>query len=90
MVVAEPHCIGVCCFPEIDGPTEIVIGAGVEVDPGGTPAFDGMLDTFNRKVVVTTVDEETVLSADVRNLRTRVRVWLSHPKWPEKVTIGLN
>lgn len=90
MVWGDSTSLLVCCFPEIDGPTEIVIGAGAEVDPGGAPAFDGLLDTFNRKVVVTMVDEETVLSADVRTLRTRVRVWLSHPKWPEKVTIGLD
>jgi hypothetical protein len=90
MVAAEPQCISVCCFPEIDGPTEIVLGAGAEVDPGGAPAFDGSLDTPNRKVVITTVDEETVLSEDVRGLRPRVRVWLSHPKWPETVTVGLD
>jgi hypothetical protein len=90
MVWGDSTSILVCCFPEIDGPTRIVLGAGAEVDPGEAPAFDGLLDTFNRKVVITTVDEEVVLSADVRSPRTRVRVWLSHPQWPETVTVGLD
>jgi hypothetical protein len=39
---------------------------------------------------ITTVDSDhPFLSFDVAGLLTRVRIWHSHPRWPETVTIGL-
>ncbi|MET0724515.1 MAG: hypothetical protein ABWY64_27310 [Tardiphaga sp.] len=83
-------CVATACYPEQDGPTEIVLGNVSEVGPLGAPVFEGMVETPQRKVSVTTVaDDRPVLSVGVSTLRTRVRIWHSHPRWPERVTIGL-
>ena len=89
MILATPSCISVACYPEQDGPTEIILGAAREVDPGSKPAFNGDLETPNRAVVVSTVERETVLESDVADTRTHVRIWLNHPRWPDKVVIGV-
>jgi len=90
MILATPSCISVECFPEVDGETEITLGSAIEVDTGDLPAFTGTLETPNRAVVVSTVEQDTLLEARVPGTRTGVRVWLNHPRWPDKVTIGLD
>jgi hypothetical protein len=89
LILSTPSCISVGCYPEQDGPTQVILGKMQEVDPGDHPAFDGDLETPNRAVVVSTVERTTILQAKVHNTRTHVRIWVSHPRWPDKVTIGL-
>jgi hypothetical protein len=89
MILSTSSCISFRCYPEQDGPTEVTLGEVDEVDPGGAPAFEGELETPNRALIVSTVDLETVLQTTVLNARTKVKIWLSHPRWPEKVIIGL-
>jgi hypothetical protein len=72
-----------------DGDTQVTLGSAPEVDPGVSPAFDGLLETPSREVVVSTVEHETVLTAPVPAARTRVRIWTNHPTEPDEVTIGL-
>ena len=88
MILSTSSCISIRCYPEQDGPTEIVLGKIQEVDPHKLPAFDGDLDTPNRQIVVSTVERDTILDAEVPSSRTHVRIWLSHPRWPERVVIG--
>jgi hypothetical protein len=66
-----------------------VLGKTPEVDPGSGPEFDGILETPNHRIVVTTVDNQVVLTTEVATDFTRVVIWRSHPRWPEIVTIGL-
>ena len=75
---------------EQDGETEIVLGLMHEINPGSRPAFDGMLETPSRAVVVSTVEEEVLLEAIVSSTRTRVRIWVNHPTEPDKVLVGLD
>lgn len=89
-ILSTPTCISFRCMPEVDGPTEIVLGPADSVDPDDVPAFDGILETPEREIVITTVEEQRVLAMDVRDTRTRIRIWLSHPQWPETVTVGLD
>lgn len=89
MILSSPSCVSFRCYPEIDGPTEIVLGTGQEVDPGRPAAFDGNLETPSHIVVISTVGMETVLEMNVSDSRTRLRIWLSHPQWPEQVIVGL-
>jgi hypothetical protein len=77
------------CYPEQDGPTEIVLGDAVDIAPGGVSAFDDNLETPSRALAVTAVDRQIGLETGVEGTRTRIRMWLSHPQWPEKVTIGV-
>lgn len=90
LIWSTPSCIATAVFPEVDGPTKIVLGDASEVDPGTVVAFDGTLETPHRAVVVTTVDSgEPFLALAVPGQQTRVRIWHSDPRWPEIVTIGV-
>jgi hypothetical protein len=89
-IQSTPSCISFICFPEQDGPTEISLGTRLEVDPGTEPTFEGDLATPHRAVIISTADNNTVMKMDVPESRTHVRIWLSHPRWPEKIWIGLD
>ena len=89
-ILSTPSCISFACFPEQDGPTQITLGTKSEVDQGTPPTFEGDLETPHRAVVIMTVDLEVVLKMDVPNERTHVCIWYSHPRWPEKIAIGLS
>lgn len=73
----------------MDGETEITMGPASQVDPGVSPAFDGVLETPNHIVVVWTIEWQKLLHAGVPTSRTRVRVWRNHPREPNEVIIGL-
>lgn len=91
LVWSTPSCIATACYPEVDGPTRIVLGLANEVAIQTSPAFDGVLDTPQGEVVITMVaDDRPVLRHAVQSKTTRVRIWHSDPRWPEIVTIGLN
>jgi hypothetical protein len=60
-----------------------------QVERDEQSAFSGYLETPNRAVVVSTVDQQTVMDAKVPHTRTHVRIWANHPQWPNKVIIGL-
>lgn len=90
LVVASSTALFVVCYPEIDGPTEIVLGPASEVGLKRAAEYDGDLMTPSRKVVVTNVELKTLLSEKVSGTKTRVRVWLNHDRWPDKVVIGLD
>lgn len=84
-------CIASACYPEVDGPTEIILGLGREVGLDMPAVFDGVLETPQGEVVVTTVgDDRPVINFDVATTLTRVRIWHSHPRWPARVTIAVN
>jgi hypothetical protein len=90
LIWSTPSCVATACFPEIEGPTKIVLGSARSVDPGVAAAFTGTLETPQRAVAVTTVaDDRPILSIDVPDMITPIRIWHSHPRWPEIVTIGV-
>lgn len=89
-VAASPNCLLVACMPEVDGDTELTMGPGAEVDPGYAPGFVGELQTPRLRIIVETVDDEIVFDRPVCSTATQVRVWFSHPRWPEKVMIGID
>jgi hypothetical protein len=89
LILSTSSCISVGCYPEQDGPTEVILGGAQEVDPGFPPAFDRDLETPHRAVIVSTVERNTILQSKVTTMRTRVRIWVNHPRWPDKVIVGL-
>ncbi|WP_152015430.1 MULTISPECIES: hypothetical protein [unclassified Bosea (in: a-proteobacteria)] len=89
-VAASPSCLLVACMPEVDGDTELTIGTAADVDPGYAPGFVGQLETPRLHILVETIDDEIVLDQPVRALVTQIRIWFSHPRWPEKVAIGID
>jgi hypothetical protein len=89
LILSTSSCISVRCYPEQDGPTEVVLGGAKGVDPGSRPAFDGNLETPHRAIAVSTVEGNSLLQSKVPETHTRVRIWVSHPRWPDKVIVGL-
>ena len=73
----------------MDGETEVTLCMVRDVNRREPPAFDAMLATPSRVVVVSTVEHETILEQPVLATFTRVRIWVNDPKFPDKVIIGL-
>lgn len=88
-IVATASCILVACLPEVDGETEVTLGLACDVDPGESPLFDGQLATPTGNLQVVTVEWKPLLTASVSSLNTRIRIWTNHPKFPDKVVIGV-
>jgi hypothetical protein len=88
IILSTPSCVSIACYPEQDGPTEIVLGRAAKVAPDDRPAFEDDLEAPSGKLIVWTVDRDVILQCDVLPPRVRVQVWLSHPRWPERVVIG--
>lgn len=86
-ILANDQAIIVGCYPEQDGETAITLAGGDEIQMPMEPDFDGTIRTPSCRVVVTTVESEELLDQPVAETMTRIRVWRSHPKWPEQVTI---
>jgi len=81
-------CISVSCLNEIDGETELILGPGAEVAQDYEPAFDGFVETPSRELKVSAVTGGPLLKAKVPHGKTRIRIWRSHPIWPDQVVIG--
>ena len=84
-----PSCVAFGCLMEQDGPTELTIGLAEQVGSPNLPAFDGLIETPLRIVVIFTAENQPVLHAGVPGIRTRLRIWTNHPTEPDKVVIGL-
>jgi hypothetical protein len=89
LILSTNSCITVGCTSEQDGPTEVTLGRVREVDPHHGPSFDGELATPTGIVTISTVDGEIVLEEGVSTSSVRVRIWLNHSRWPDKVIVGL-
>jgi hypothetical protein len=87
-VVSNRSCVSFICFPEQDGPTRVARGATAEIDPGGMPVFNGEIETPTRRLIIWTVDDQTILEAAVPNARTHLRIWMDDLRWPERVVVG--
>jgi hypothetical protein len=83
-------CISIACYPEQDGPTEVILGTSEDVDAGHAPKFDGLLKIPSGILSVQNVIHEPLLTMDVSSPIVRVQVWLNHPRWANKVIIGVS
>lgn len=88
-IVSTDSCAAVCCLAEMDGVTEFTMGSARELGSSDKPAYDGMLATPSRTVVVSTVEWRKLMQADVPTERTRLRIWTNRPREPDRVIIGL-
>ena len=86
-LAATESRISIACASEQDLPTEITFGPARDVAPEGAPIFDAQLETPSRTVNLATVDQDAVVSSSVTEARTRVRIWVNHPKEPDKVVV---
>lgn len=90
LVAASRTMLIVCVMPEVDGETELTFGRSGEVDPGWPPGFVGVIATPTRRLIIHDVNGDILAEkVNVPDI-TRLRIWFSHPRWPERVLIGLD
>ena len=87
-VVATKSCILCASFPEIDGETEILFSNVSEVGRDDEPVFDGLLEMRSHDLSLRTVEGDPIITATMPSRIVGIRIWLSHPVWPELVTVG--
>ncbi len=86
---SKPTIISVGCLCFVDGETSLTITD----EPGWpdiAPSFDGMLETPDRIFLVSTSEREILLTAQVPEKETRVRIWTNDRVEPEEILIHLN
>ncbi len=88
-LLATSSCIFVACTIDSEGETEVVVGSADALDSKDIPLFDGSLETPSRVLTISTVEGTKILYAAVSSPSTRVKIWTNHPRWPDKVSIGL-
>ena len=90
LVAASRTMLIVCVMPEVDGETELTFGHSSEVDPGWQPGFVGAIATPTRELIIHDVAGDILAQqSDVPDI-TRLRIWFSHPLWPERVLVGID
>jgi hypothetical protein len=89
LIAATDSCIAIGCRAEDDADTEITLGPCDKVDTGERPAFEGALQTPNRKLVARTVYGVTLLEMPVPTTETRLRVWVNDPSEPDRIAVGI-
>lgn len=87
-ILATDTMISLSCLPDMDGETQITLGSVLEVGSAAPPIFDGMIKTPTSNIVISTVEDEEILSAAVPSLETRIRVWTNRPDEPDEILIG--
>ena len=88
-IAATPSCLAVGCLMAQEGYTEITLGPATEVPLEGKIAFDGILETPNRTVWLSTADGIVLTRQAVDAVTTRVRVWTDHPYEPSRIVVGV-
>jgi hypothetical protein len=90
MFWSTPSCIVVMCLPEPDGDTLITLARREELSDTRTPDFQGRLEITDGRVVVSVVDRTISLQLPWPKKSVTASVWLSHPEFPERISIGLS
>lgn len=89
-IVATKDCINVSCLYWNEGDTSITLGPFEELAPQpAPPKFDGVLATPEHRVFLFDANIPEILSMDVPETRTRVRIWTNHKTEPDDVIIAL-
>lgn len=83
-------CVAMSCLPDCDGETEITMGPTAEVVGARAPAFDRILITPSRRLILETVLISTILETDVPRTQTRVRIWTNGHFDTDTIVIGLD
>ena len=87
-ILATNSAVSVTCMPEVDGSTILVFGDMRDVGLDRTPDYEGILRASGDELFITTVEGHILLRMPAEELST-LKIWRSHPLWPENVTIGI-
>jgi hypothetical protein len=89
LIVATNSSVAVGCLSEVDGETEFVLGASSEVNPGEPPTFEGKISTPSRRLEISSMLGDSILTTPVPQYETMVRIWVNDPKEPDRVIVGI-
>ena len=78
------------CMVDFEGETNLTLGPGNEVEADRAPAFDGVLKTPGRRIVLETVWHDPLLEMATAGTETRVRIWTNRPVTPDEVIVGID
>jgi hypothetical protein len=82
-------CVVVGCRSSQDGETILSLLSDGEKTPLAQPAFDGMIETPQKMVFVSTSERDRLGQIHVASMTTRVRVWINHPVEPDTIHIAM-
>jgi hypothetical protein len=86
-IAATLSCIAVGTLSALDGETLISLSDELRDAPEEEPAFDGTVETPERRVSVCSVMNRSLLECEVTTDTTRVRIWTNHASEPDVVRI---
>jgi hypothetical protein len=61
----------------------------LEVGREDKPAYEGVLETPNHRLVMRSVLGTQLLEMDVSHEVTAVKIWVNHPTEPDDVVVGV-
>lgn len=82
-------CVVVGCMAEDDGETEFTLGTLSELDRPEKPAYDGVLKTPSRRLVIRSVLGVELLGLPVEGDMTRVKIWTNDTSEPDHVVVAV-
>ena len=82
-----PTCVAIGTRSEHDGDTRVTLEENDGSSCRGVPAFDGVLDTPDRKIAVCSVLDDVIFELPVPAERTRVRIWANDASEPSEIYI---
>jgi len=87
-IFSSQQCINVPAYDWNRGDTVVTFGSFDELKETSEPAFDSILDTPHKRLIVFGATVSEYLSTTVPSIKTRIRIWLDHPIEPSNVTIA--
>lgn len=86
---ASPSCLCITCYPEQDGQTKISFSDIKSIQEQNAPAFESILETPSKLVVVSTSEGNMLLQLPIETRRAHLRIWTNHATWPDRVKTGV-
>lgn len=87
-IPSTPDCVSIPTQNWGDGETVFEVGEASEIALSTAPAFDGMLNTPDMKLLFFDANVDNFATIPLPTARTRIRVWIDHPREPEHVVVA--
>jgi hypothetical protein len=87
IVASTSTCVAIGTLSSLDGSTHVTLDNGSEPSGFGSPVFDGVLGTPDKKLAVCSVLDEVILEIEVAAEQARVRIWASDRVEPSEIYI---
>lgn len=86
LVTSTRSSIAIGTLAQMDGETTIRLDTRY-ASPEGILVFDNTLDTPGKRVAVITSSMDEILSMEVSQSRSHVRVWVNDPREPDLILV---